>query len=126
MKVQGWYVVGPDGHIGPWDLVALHAELGVKLIHLLIEEPGRAERAELMAFFGHESWAREVWVYQDSTKTPLILRLPHAPPLTFRGLGSCDGCGTRLDPKDEISGLCEECRGTKDTGAVPEGPERNH
>ncbi len=36
--------------------------------------------------------------------------------LTFRGLDLCDGCGTRLEPGDRLSGLCPVCLGVKATG----------
>ena len=34
---------------------------------------------------------------------------PDTLPLTFRGLDLCDGCGTRLEPSDRLSGLCQAC-----------------
>ena len=34
---------------------------------------------------------------------------PEALTLTFRGLDLCDGCGTRLDPGDRLTGLCGAC-----------------
>ncbi len=35
---------------------------------------------------------------------------PGALVLTFRGLDLCDGCGTRLDPKERLWGLCPACQ----------------
>ena len=32
-----------------------------------------------------------------------------APPLTYRGLNLCDGCGIELAPGEQIAGLCPGC-----------------
>jgi hypothetical protein len=41
---------------------------------------------------------------------------PVTPPLIFRGLDLCDGCGARLEPGDRLSGLCETCQAPKVAG----------
>lgn len=111
LEARGWYVTWADGRIGPWDLVALRPEHGVKLVRVKTNEDlGRAERAELIAFICHETWAKEVWVYQDHTRIPLILRVPHPPPLTFLRVDLCDGCGMGLDPESWLWGLCAACQ----------------
>jgi len=39
--------------------------------------------------------------------------------LTFHGLDLCDGCGTRLDPKGRLSGLCPTCQNPKPERPIP-------
>ncbi len=42
-----------------------------------------------------------------------------APPLVFRGLDLCDGCGATLKPGDQLSGLCPACQGPQNMEAIP-------
>lgn len=45
---------------------------------------------------------------------------PSAPgaDLTFQGLDRCDGCGTLLEPADQLAGLCAACE-----RALPKAPK---
>jgi predicted amidophosphoribosyltransferase len=48
---------------------------------------------------------------------PVTVSVTH--PLSFRGLDLCDGCGTRLDPKGRLSGLCPACLAPNAAGPIP-------
>jgi predicted RNA-binding Zn-ribbon protein involved in translation (DUF1610 family) len=45
---------------------------------------------------------------QDAT-SPVEAQAAHEPDLTFRGLDLCDGCGTRLEPREQLAGFCPQC-----------------
>jgi predicted amidophosphoribosyltransferase len=55
-------------------------------------------------------------------RVPVVL--PVRPPLTFRGLDLCDGCGAPLEPGDRLSGLCPACRNANAVGPIPERRRR--
>jgi len=42
-------------------------------------------------------------------RRPERLSGPARPPLTFRSLDLCDGCGARLDHRRQLAGLCAAC-----------------
>jgi predicted amidophosphoribosyltransferase len=42
--------------------------------------------------------------HKKSPMPPLAL-----PPLFFRGLERCDGCGAQLRPRERLAGLCKGC-----------------
>ena len=49
---------------------------------------------------------------------------PEPPPLTFRGLDLCDGCGAALEERHRLSGLCPACLPRAGSGGISGGPRR--
>ena len=45
--------------------------------------------------------------------------------LSFRGLGHCDSCGTRLEPGEQLAGLCPQCEGAMRKPSLPKRRPRH-
>jgi len=63
LERQGWVVLPSAGALGPWALVALHPQHGVKVVCALDQLPRPSELEALEVFPVHPAWGRDVWVF---------------------------------------------------------------
>lgn len=72
LETAGYFVVKAGGSLGCWDLVAL-GPAGARLIQVKSnEKPRAAERERLELFPALPYASKEVWVFHDRVREPVI------------------------------------------------------